>query len=163
LDGEGSVHIAMASPADVAYSNNRDGRFGWSEVTVGTDFGGPNDSQPAHWFQVDSTNRGHLVYPHQGDLYYRTGDVTLPLPVISEVAQSPSTIDTLPVLALDHEGKVHIAYMGTYESPGAPDGVTTDVFYTHNSAGSFTEPVLVQVPEGSGGFYSKHLSLAVDG
>lgn len=163
LDGEGVVHVAMASRKTLGYSNNRNGSFGWSEVVWGADFGGINDAIPAHWFQVDSANRGHLVYPDEGDLYYRTADVNLPLPIPASVAQSPEVIDTLPVLALDCLGKVHIAYMGTYASPGAPDGVTTDVFYTHNVAGVFSAPVLVPAPDGSAGFYSKDLWLAMDG
>lgn len=80
---------------------------------------------------------------------------------IINVTNDPNTICTLPSIALDLNGVAHIAFWGTYDSTGAPDGVTTDVFYTNNKSGSFCKPQKVRPPSGDG-WYSKDLHLAVD-
>jgi PKD repeat protein len=77
-----------------------------------------------------------------------------------DVSKHPEMVNTVPTIALDKEGNVHIAYLGTFVSPGAPDNVATDVFYTNNIGGDFIEPIQISVPTG---FYSRDVSIATDG
>lgn len=82
--------------------------------------------------------------------------------VFSDPVNITNTIgvyDTLPSLALDAQGNPHVVYMGTYPSIGAPDNVTTDIFYTHAVNGVFTAPEKISVPDG---YYSKNPTVAVD-
>lgn len=80
---------------------------------------------------------------------------------VLNISNDPDVISTLPSIAVDSEGHVHVAFWGTYDSTGAPDGVTTDVFYLNNKSGDFGAPVKIKVPSGFG-YYSKDLTLAVD-
>jgi hypothetical protein len=76
-----------------------------------------------------------------------------------DISQNPDMINTLPTLALDQEGNVHTAYLGGFFSPGAPDSLEIDIFYTNNVGGDFKPPMQISVPTD---FYSKDVSIAAD-
>ncbi len=77
-----------------------------------------------------------------------------------ELTNSPDVIDTLPTLAVDRCGHVHVAFLRAYAQEGAPDGVAFDIFYMDNVSGSFSAPVKIAVPTG---YYSHGVTMAVDG
>jgi len=85
----------------------------------------------------------------------------IPMSDFINISNNPDLISTLASLAVDNNGYVHIAFNGTYIKPEAPDGITTDIFYTTNKNGSFIEPQIVQGPTGYG-YYSKSVHIVTD-
>jgi len=70
---------------------------------------------------------------------------------------------------LDHNGKLHIVFVGWFYKAGAPDDVASEIFYTNNISGTFMEPeslpkaVLPFPPLFEADFYySKEPTIAVD-
>lgn len=116
-------------------------------------------------FSVDSTlfigtHDGIFKSMNGGSNWYESNEGIL-LTDFVNVSRDNDVISTLPSVVADNEGYTHVAYWGTYDSSEAPDGVTTDVFYTNNRNGSFFKPQKITVPSGYG-WYSKGLDLAVD-
>ena len=109
------------------------------------------------WVAVLASNGPRFVEAGWPDPPAMPADPVFEAPVA--VTASPDFIDTLPTLAVDRCGNVHIAYLGSYVKEGAPDGVARDVFYTNNLGGVFSAPVKVEVPTG---WYSHGATLAVD-
>jgi len=75
------------------------------------------------------------------------------------VSNSPATIETLPAIAVDHGGKVHIAYQSFFLQAGAPDSVASEIAYVTNAGGSWSAPV--KIPVGVA-YYSRDPDIAVD-
>lgn len=78
---------------------------------------------------------------------------------IERITASQYQIDTVPTMALDSNGALHIAWWGTYADTSAPDGVVTDVHYTSNQTGSFAPPTRITVPHD---YFSIWVSIATD-
>ena len=76
-----------------------------------------------------------------------------------QVSNFPENTDSGTAIAVDQDNHVHIVWNSFYYQEGAPDNVTTDIFYTHNKNGDFTEPVKISV---STGWYSREPTIAVD-
>jgi hypothetical protein len=87
------------------------------------------------------------------------GTSRLPYASFVNVSRNPDILDTLPVIDTDPFGHVHIAWWGTHVSSGAPDGVATDVFYSHGVNQTFSVPISIPITTG---YYSKDTTLAVD-
>ena len=49
-------------------------------------------------------------------------------------------VSTMAASTLDKESHLHIAYVGWYAEPGAPNGVASEIFYTNNIGGEFKIP-----------------------
>ncbi|MFQ5729497.1 MAG: WD40/YVTN/BNR-like repeat-containing protein, partial [Waddliaceae bacterium] len=78
---------------------------------------------------------------------------------IENLTKSPYQLDTVPTIAVDSLGNVHVAWWGTYASSASPDGITTDAFYSRIVDETFERPLRIVVPTG---YYSIDVSLAVD-
>jgi len=81
-----------------------------------------------------------------------SGTSRLPYTSFVNVSGNPDILDTLPMVDTDPFGHVHIAWWGTHISPGAPDGVATDVFYSHGVNQTFSVPISIPIATG---YYSK--------
>jgi hypothetical protein len=75
------------------------------------------------------------------------------------VSNNPNVVDTLPSVDSDLFSHMHVAWMGTHTSAGAPDGVSTDVFYSKGENTTFTVPISIPVTTG---YYSKDVTIAAD-
>jgi hypothetical protein len=75
------------------------------------------------------------------------------------ISKNKNRLETQTAIAVDKDGVAHIAWAGYYYRKGAPDGVTSDIFYSNNKTGSFCSPqkILVSVD-----WYSMDPSIAVD-
>jgi len=78
-------------------------------------------------------------------------------------------ISTMAASMLDKNGYLHIAYVGWYVEPGAPDGVASEICYTNNLSGEFKVPEKLPKAElpfspsfEDDFYYSKEPSIAVD-
>jgi len=76
-----------------------------------------------------------------------------------KVSRDSDILNTLPVVAADPFGRAHVAWWGTHFSAGAPDNVSTDVFYSAGPLPSFTTPISITVPTD---WYSKDTVIAAD-
>ena len=78
---------------------------------------------------------------------------------IEQVTNSIFQMDAMPTLAVDSSGGVHIAWEGTFGTEDAPEGYMTDIFYSHNTSGSFIVPQHIELPTG---YASIDVTLAAD-
>jgi photosystem II stability/assembly factor-like uncharacterized protein len=77
---------------------------------------------------------------------------------IENLTKNPYQLDTVPSIAVDHEGDAHVVWWGTYYSIEYGD-IVTDAFYMNNKSGTFGDPVRIVLPsEGN----VRGTSLAVD-
>ena len=107
-----------------------------------------------------------LVGTHEG--IFRTEDESTwtsvsPVDMLSvgieKITNSIYQLDTVPEMAVDSTGAVHIAWWGSYADNSAPDGIRTDVHYTNNQSGSFELPIRVDVPHD---YFSLNVSIVND-
>lgn len=75
------------------------------------------------------------------------------------ISKNKNRLETQTAIAVDKNGVAHIAWAGYYYRKGAPDGLTSDIFYSNNKTGSFCSPQKIPV---SADWYSMDPSIAVD-
>ncbi|MBN2089980.1 T9SS type A sorting domain-containing protein, partial [candidate division KSB1 bacterium] len=157
-------HTLYISTSNGIFKSTNGGSI-WSEKSVGlSDLNtdviviSPDFARDATLFT--GTHDGIFKTTDGGETWFPT-NAGIPLTDFMNVSRDATVISTLPTLVADAAGYTHIAYWGTFSRSDAPDGVTTDVFYTNNVNGNFFKPIKVAVPDGYG-WYSKDLDLAVD-
>jgi hypothetical protein len=84
------------------------------------------------------------------------------------ISTDPNMLSTMAASALDKNGKLHIVFVGWYYEQGATDDVASEIFYTNNLSGEFSEPEKLPKAElpfpGSAPYdfyYSKEPTIAV--
>lgn len=117
------------------------------------------------WEKVQETPLSHAAFPVQQPPKFTQPSPTYspegewPYTTFITVSQQLDVVDTVPVVATDSSGGVHVAWWGTYISIGAPDNVVRDIFYAKKQGETFTEPVTITVPAD---YYSGDATMAVD-
>jgi hypothetical protein len=75
------------------------------------------------------------------------------------VSKNKNRLETQTAIAVDKHGVAHIAWAGYYYRKGAPDNLTSDIFYSNNKTGKFCTPQKIPV---SANWYSMDPSIATD-
>lgn len=94
-----------------------------------------------------------------GGLSWHSSSQGIPKSSLVNLSNNPFFLDTIPSVAVDSSGTVHVVWWGTHLDPNSPDGVSTDVTYSRKVAGEFEQPIIIPVESG---FYSKDIALTVE-
>ena len=116
-------------------------------------------------FRITLTTFILFYIPYQNTAYAQNLIYSDPLLISTDTTM----ISTMAASALDKNHKLHIAFVGWYYDPSAPDNVASEIFYTNNITGNFIEPVKLPKAEipfepdfENDFYYSKEPTIAID-